>query len=202
MVCFSDDKAVNQVLNRSPNLCKSGLYGHIYVKRDLPRNQRPSVNKRSANIFAEAERGGRISETPAVRNQLTKRVHNADAEGERTDGLSDIDSVSDFSDTDTDQDRSSDSENDTLVESDEMVTWDETSRNEEEEQGGTGGIAPLVHTPATRFTSTANIVLLHALSFLGMQGTAVTENSVSGEANPNETAPSGNEEGLGGGVTR
>ena len=58
MVCFSDDKAVKQVLTRSPNLCKSALYGHIYVKRDLPRNQRASANKRSANMFAEVERGG------------------------------------------------------------------------------------------------------------------------------------------------
>ena len=31
MVCFSNDNAVNQVLARSPNLCRSTLYGPIYV---------------------------------------------------------------------------------------------------------------------------------------------------------------------------
>ena len=54
MVCFSNDSAVNQVLNRSANLCRSSRYGHIYVKRDLPRNQRPSANRRDTNVFAEA----------------------------------------------------------------------------------------------------------------------------------------------------
>ena len=53
MVCFSNDNAVNQVLARSPNLCRSTLYGHIYVKRDLPRSQRPSANRREVNVLAE-----------------------------------------------------------------------------------------------------------------------------------------------------
>ena len=201
MVCFSDVEAVKQVLSRSPNLCKSALYGHIYVKRDLPRNQRPSANQRSVNVFAEAERAGDISETPAARDQLSQRVHSSDAddaEGENSDGLSDIDSPSDFTDIETDQDRSSDSECDTLVESD-VITWDELSREENDEEGGSGGTASLVHTP--RFTSTASIVLMHTQPTLETQGAAASENPVPGEINPIETVPSGNDEIRGGGVT-
>ena len=109
--------------------------------------------------------------------------------------ISDIVSESDFSDTD--QDRSSDDEDDTLVESDDVLTGDELGRNGE---GGRGGAVSVVHTPA-RFTSTANIVLIHARPVLEMQGAAASGNSVSGEANPIATVPSGNEVLLGGGVT-
>ena len=139
MVCFSDDKAVKQVLSRSPNLCKSGLYGHIYVKQDLPRNQRPSANKRSANVFSEAERGPDTRETPAARNQTSQNliIFSSDAEGENSNGLSDIDSPSDF----TDIDRSSDSESDT------RITWDELSREENDGEGVERGHSlPGTHT--------------------------------------------------------
>ena len=123
MVCFSNENAVNKVLNMSPNLCRSALYGHIYVKRDLPRNQRPSANRRNANVYAEAGRGGGTSD---ARDQ-----HSSDA-GDDENDLSDIDSESDFSDTDLD--RSSDDDYDTVVETDAMLTWDELSRNEEVEE--------------------------------------------------------------------
>ena len=181
MVCFSNENAVNKVLNMSPNLCRSALYGHIYVKRDLPRNQRPSANRRNANVFAEVGRGGGTSD---ARDQ-----HSSDA-GDDENDLSDIDSESDFSDTD--QDRSSDDDYDTVVETDAMLTWDElsrneevgeTSRNEDEGEGEREGAASQVHTPVTRFISTANIVLMSTRPSLEIQGAAASENSECGETN-------------------
>ena len=78
---------------------------------------------REVQIFLLRRRGGgEISETPAECNQPTQRVHNGDADWERADKLSDIDSVSDFSDADTDQDIFSDSENDTSAESEALET--------------------------------------------------------------------------------
>ena len=41
MVCFNSETAASQVLNRSTNLVRSASLGHIYIKRDLPRDQRP-----------------------------------------------------------------------------------------------------------------------------------------------------------------
>ena len=75
------------------------------------------------------------------------------------------------------------------MESDALVTWDEASREEDDGEGERGGSASLVYTPTTRFTSTANIVLMRARPFLEMQGAEASENSVSGEINPIETAP-------------
>ena len=130
MVCFSNVNAVNQVLARSPNLSRSGIYGHIYVKRDLPRDQRPSANKRDQNVFAEAGLGGGgPSVAPAARDP---RVHSGDA-GDDENELSDIVSESDF--PDTDEDRSSDDDDDdTLVPSDAVSSSEEdgeASRNGE-----------------------------------------------------------------------
>ena len=68
-------------------------------------------------------------------------------------------------------------------------------------RGGRGGTASLVHTPVTRFTSTTNIVLMHARPTSETQGAAVSENPVSSEINPVENSPAGNEEIRGGGVT-
>ena len=200
MVCFSNENAVNQILNRSPNLSRSGLYGHIYVKRDLPRNQRPSANRRSANVFAEAGRGRGTIETPAPAPRNLHNGHLLVHSGDTENGdieLSDIDSDSDF--TDTDVDRSSDDEDSTLVESDAVVTCVEVSSDEEEGEGGRGGVASPVHTPA-RFTSTASIVLMSTRPSLEIQRAAASENSVSGETNSIETAPSGNGVLMGGGV--
>ena len=206
MVCFSNENAVNQVLARSPNLCRSTLYGHIYVKRDLPRSQRPSANRREVNVLAEAGwGGGTTTTTTSGAPAPAARVHSGDADDDDN-GLSDIDSESDF--TDTDQDRSSDDEDDTLVESDAMDTCDEASssdeegvasRNEEEGEGGRGGAVSLARTP--RFTSTANIVLMSTPPSLEIQGAAASDNSEFGETNPVETVPSGNDVLVGGGVT-
>ena len=76
---------------------------------------------------------------------------------------------------------SSDSECETLVKSNALVTWDEARREEDDGEGWRGGTASLVHTPTNRYTSTENIVLMHARTFLGMQGAEASENSVYGE---------------------
>ena len=68
------------------------------------------------------------------------------------------------------------------------------------ERGWRGGTASLVHTPVTRFTSTASIVLMHARPTPETQGAALPENPVPGEINPVENAPSGNAEKQEGGV--
>ena len=50
MVCFNSETAASQVLNRSSNLVKSTFLGHIYIKRDLPRNQRPPPRNRNSRL--------------------------------------------------------------------------------------------------------------------------------------------------------
>ena len=64
LVCFDSEAAASQVLNRSPNLVKSASYGHIYIKKDLPRDQRPPPRNKGSRI-AQAARGASIV-TPAV----------------------------------------------------------------------------------------------------------------------------------------
>ena len=89
------------------------------------------------------ERGPDIRETPAARDQLSQNliIFSSEAEGDKSNGISDIDSVSDFTDIDTDQDRSSDSESDT------KITWDELSREENDGEGGERGHSlPGTHT--------------------------------------------------------
>ena len=55
-------------------------------------------------------------------------------------GLTDIDSDGDFSDTDTDHDRTSDNDYDTPAESDALVTVDEVSGYEDEEEAHRGTV--------------------------------------------------------------
>ena len=65
MICFDNEKAAKQILERSPRLRMSGTFNRIYVKKDLPREQRQVFGK-SGNIVAEAAMGAseRTGELP------------------------------------------------------------------------------------------------------------------------------------------
>ena len=71
MVCFNSETAASQVLNRSTNLVRSASLGHIYIKRDLPRDQRPPPKNRNSRV-AEAARGA-SAVTPAAPPVANKR---------------------------------------------------------------------------------------------------------------------------------
>ena len=86
MVCFNSETAASQVLNRSTNLVKSASYGHIYIKRDLPRDQRPPPRKSNSRV-AEAARGASAETMPiavtsasppaTARRKFTDRSHSS-----------------------------------------------------------------------------------------------------------------------------
>ena len=120
MVCFNSETAASQVLNRSTNLIRSASHGHIYIKRDLPREQRPPPRNSNSRV-AEAARGASAvtmsrAVTPAGqpiaatrnttdRSRSSSRPTTAPAPTnivEHGNGLSDITSVSDFDGPDND----------------------------------------------------------------------------------------------------
>ena len=111
MVCFNSEEAVTQILNRSCNLANSTFYGHIYIKRDLPRNHRPVYKKRKSHI-ADAARGAdtpnQRSQAPANVNRSTSRNRSSINERELSDIVSESDSS--FSSTETENENVNESE--------------------------------------------------------------------------------------------
>ena len=158
LVCFNNENAALQILNRSPRLHTSIVYGHIYIKKDLPRNQRPLFKKRNESELAEAANGGNVA--PVQRPVLLSNVSSSSEDDE----LSDIESSSDFSDTDDDRAGDTDSSNDS--DDDSFVTIEEVN-GDEEDDSPSANVASSVNEAtdaatipaAGRFVSTANIVL-------------------------------------------
>ena len=158
LVCFNNENAALQILNRSPRLHTSIVYGHIYIKKDLPRNQRPLFKKRNESELAEAANGGNVA--PVQRPVLLSNVSSSSEDDE----LSDIESSSDYSDTDDDRAGDTDSSNDS--DDDSFVTIEEVN-GDEEDDSPSANVASSVNEAtdaaaipaAGRFVSTANIVL-------------------------------------------
>lgn len=105
IVCFTNENAASEILNRSPGLHRNVFYGQIYIKKDLPRNQRPAYKKSSDSFLSEAAMGSQTSSsptssTPQRRQNLNNRAMYANT--------SNIESESDYSDCDSDSDDNSD----------------------------------------------------------------------------------------------
>ena len=158
LVCFNNENAALQILNRSSRLHTSVVYGHIYIKKDLPRNQRPVFKKRNESQLAEAANGGNVA--PVQRPVLLSNVSSSSEDDE----LSDIESSSDYSDTDDDRSGDTDSSDDS--DDDSFVTIEEVNGDEEDASPSANVASSANETTdaatipaAGRFVSTANIVL-------------------------------------------
>ena len=71
MICFENERVANKLLQRSPDLRHNRNFERIYLKKDLPREQRPGFGKRSDNVAAEST-GGRFEHTPTEVPSLTE----------------------------------------------------------------------------------------------------------------------------------
>ena len=75
MICFDNEQAAKQILERSPRLCRSETFNRIFVNKNLPSEQRQAF-RRDGNTVAEAARGAseRSGELPTnvyVNNNTT-----------------------------------------------------------------------------------------------------------------------------------
>ena len=54
MICFTNEITAKKVLQRSPELRHNGNFKRIFLKKDLPRDQRAGAKRRIDNVAAEA----------------------------------------------------------------------------------------------------------------------------------------------------
>ena len=105
IVCFTNENAAREILNRSPGLHRNVIYGNIYIKKDLPRNQRPAYKRSPDSTLLEAAMGSQTSSSPTASTpQRRQNVNNRAMDA----NISNIESESDFSDYDSDTDDNSD----------------------------------------------------------------------------------------------
>ena len=119
IVCFTNENAAREILNRSPGLHRNVFYGHIYIKKDLPRNQRPAYKRSSDSFLSEAAMGSQTSSTPTSSTPQRRQSVNNRA---RDANISNIESESDYSDSNSASDDNSDA----------WQTLDETGDDEED----------------------------------------------------------------------